>query len=103
MDNTFDIAFTTLMYHYLTEVWKSRGFVELARVLKPNGRLLVVDMNPARRNILTSLPGHNRLERQDYVRSDVTVRMEEAGLVVVESGAHCTRRLTSAIGRKEQS
>ena len=55
-DGAFDVAFSTLMVHHLTEAQKRAGFVELARVLKPGGRLVVVDINPSRRSILTSLP-----------------------------------------------
>ena len=99
-DDTFDVAFSTLMYHHLTEVQKEAGFVELKRVLKPDGRLVVVDINPTRRNILTSLPGHSRIEREDYVRTEVTERMRDVGFTVIEDGSHPSRQLSYAIGLK---
>jgi ubiquinone/menaquinone biosynthesis C-methylase UbiE len=99
-DSTFDVAFSTLMYHHLTDTQKTKGLVELERVLKPNGRLVLVDINPTRRSILTSLPGHSQLKREDYVRHEVTERMQAAGFVVVESGAHPSKQLSYSIGQK---
>ncbi|MCP4168175.1 MAG: methyltransferase domain-containing protein [Chloroflexi bacterium] len=99
-DDTFDVVFSTLMYHHLTESQKGAAFSELSRVLRPNGRLIMVDINPARRNILTSLPGHSQVEREDYVRSEVTERMQIAGFTVVEEGAHPSKQLSYAIGQK---
>jgi ubiquinone/menaquinone biosynthesis C-methylase UbiE len=99
-DCTFDVAFSTLMYHHLTDTQKREGLVELERVLKPNGRLVLVDINPTRRSILTSLPGHSRLEREDYVRHEVTEGMQAAGFTVIETGAHPSKQLSYAVGQK---
>lgn len=74
--------------------------MELVRVLKPVGRLVLVDINPTRRNILTSLPGHSSIAREDYVRIEVTARMRTAGLTVVADGPHPLKQLSYAIGRK---
>jgi ubiquinone/menaquinone biosynthesis C-methylase UbiE len=99
-DSSFDVAFSTLVYHHLTDTQKKEGLVELERVLVPNGRLVLVDINPTRRSILTSLPGHSRLEREDYVRHEVTEGMQAAGFTVVETGAHPSKQLSYAIGQK---
>lgn len=99
-DSSFDVAFSTLVYHHLTDTQKREGLVELERVLKPDGRLVLVDINPTRRSILTSLPGHSQLEREDYVRHEVTEGMQAAGLTVVETGAHPSKQLSYAIGQK---
>jgi len=99
-NNSFDVAFSTLMYHHLSEEAKGAGMAELERVLKPNGRLILVDINAGRRSILTSLPGHNQVERRDFVRHDVTAQMQSAGFTIIEAGAHPSRQLSYAIGRK---
>lgn len=99
-DNTFDVAISSLMYHHLTELQKTAGLKELKRVLKPNGRLLVVDLNPSRRSILTSLPSHNQLDRQDYVRDEVTEQMQTAGFRYIKAGPHSYKLLSYAIGQK---
>jgi ubiquinone/menaquinone biosynthesis C-methylase UbiE len=99
-EGTFDVAFSSLVYHHLTDTQRTEGLVEVERVLKPNGRLVLVDINPTRRSILTSLPGHSRLEREDYVRHEATERMQAAGFAVVEAGAHPSKQLSYAIGQK---
>ena len=45
-DAHFDVVFSTFMLHHLPDDLKRRGFHEIARVLKPGGRLLAVDFSP---------------------------------------------------------
>jgi ubiquinone/menaquinone biosynthesis C-methylase UbiE len=42
-DQTFDVVFSTLMMHHLPAVVKRQGLAEIARVLKPGGRLVIAD------------------------------------------------------------
>lgn len=99
-DEYFDMAFSTLVFHHLTDAQKEAGFAELRRVLKPNGRLLIVDLNPSRRSLATSLPGHNQLAREDYVRSEAVKRLAAAGFGNIQSGPHPFPQLSYALGEK---
>ena len=42
-DQTFDVVFSTLMMHHLPVGLKRQGLAEIARVLKPGGRLVIGD------------------------------------------------------------
>jgi ubiquinone/menaquinone biosynthesis C-methylase UbiE len=42
-DQTFDVVFSTLMMHHLPAPLKRQGLAEVARVLKPGGRLVIAD------------------------------------------------------------
>ncbi len=42
-DQTFDVVLSTLMMHHLPDSIKRQGLTEIARVLKPGGRLVIAD------------------------------------------------------------
>jgi ubiquinone/menaquinone biosynthesis C-methylase UbiE len=44
---TFDVAFSTIMLHHLPPELRRQGLLEVARVLKPTGRLVVADFRDA--------------------------------------------------------
>lgn len=42
-DQTFDVVLSTIMIHHLSDTLKRQGLAEIARVLKPGGRLVIAD------------------------------------------------------------
>lgn len=99
-DNSFDVVTSSLVYHHLSQAEKVAGLQEVARVLKANGRLLIVDLNPTRRGLAVRLPGHNQLAREDYVSREVVAQLEAAGFTNITAGAHPFNQLSYALGVK---
>lgn len=83
-DGQFDVVLSTLMLHHLPRNAREQCGHEIARVLKPGGRVLAVDFSaPAlqRKRML----GH--LHRHGHVKlADIVGMLEGAGLKVIKSG-----------------
>jgi ubiquinone/menaquinone biosynthesis C-methylase UbiE len=81
-DAQFNAVLNTLMLHHLPADARRQCAHEMRRVLKPSGRVLVVDFAKAPRGLLA------HFHRQGHVKPDDIIGvMGEAGLNVVESGA----------------
>jgi len=82
-DGAFDAALSSFMIHHLPDDLKLRGLAEVRRVLKPGGRLVVVDLKPGKGIIgfLSHLIGH-RLPGDYGEQLKSTIR--EAGIADVE-------------------
>ena len=86
-DASFDIVLSSLMMHHLPDGLKRQGLAEIARVLKPGGRLLIVDVkrpNTRLGRILNRLMLHGRLQT---AIQDLPAMLHDAGYIEIEAGA----------------
>jgi ubiquinone/menaquinone biosynthesis C-methylase UbiE len=83
-DAQFDAVLSTLMLHHLPRKLRHRSALEIRRVLKPNGRVLVVDFADAQDK--TSFFAH--FHRRGHVEPrEIVSLLDNAGFRCVETGA----------------
>jgi ubiquinone/menaquinone biosynthesis C-methylase UbiE len=85
-DGTFDVVLSSLMMHHLPDDLKRQGLAEIARVLKPGGRVLIVDIKrPTGRlgRAMLTLMLHGGLERGIQ---DLPPMLRTAGFTHIEVG-----------------
>src|SRR5262245_18674987 len=79
-DAQFDAVLSTVMFHHLPQNAREQCAQEMRRVLKPGGRVLVVDFTAARREQKGLLHGFHR---HGHVKlSDLVAILEAAGLTI---------------------
>lgn len=80
-DQTFDVVLSTIMMHHLSDTLKRQGLAEIARVLKPGGRLVIADFRrPEERPAQPVRLGAGGSRIQDLV-----ALVKEAGFLRVET------------------
>lgn len=83
-DASFDAVLSTTVLHCLPEAQRARCFEEMARVLKVDGRLLLVDFGgsaPSKHSLFGHLHIHRRFEL-----TNESARLGEAGLTELVGG-----------------
>ncbi|MER8504679.1 MULTISPECIES: methyltransferase domain-containing protein [unclassified Mesorhizobium] len=88
-DAQFDIVIGTLMLHHLSKPVRSAFVREAARVLKPTGRLLLIDFGrPVRKSRLPRLHRHGHVDM-----NGIASLLTESGFKVGDIGAVGTKNL----------
>jgi ubiquinone/menaquinone biosynthesis C-methylase UbiE len=82
---TFDAVLSTTVFHCLADDARQLCIREIVRVLKPNGRLLLIDFGGSARE-KRSLIGHLRAHRH-FDLLDLVPALQETGLIDLKSGS----------------
>jgi ubiquinone/menaquinone biosynthesis C-methylase UbiE len=80
-DQTFDVVLSTLMMHHLPDDLKRQGLAEIARVLKPGGRLVIADFKHQKERQGQAL----RFHAGGSAIQDLAALLKEAGFSQVET------------------
>ena len=100
-EGSFDVVISRLAIHHLPDDLKERGFAEMLRVLKPDGRALIADFtlpsNPLLRHLSAAAVGGHMMQTDIGILPRM---MEAAGFVEVRSGPTRSRFLGYVSGRK---
>ena len=96
-EGRFDVVFNTLMLHHLPKQTRARLAAEAHRVMRPGGRVLVVDFAEA--SPRKGLRRHLRHRHGNVALPEILALLEGAGLGVVASGAVGIKGVHYALAR----
>lgn len=81
----FDVVLNTVMLHHLPQKTRTQCISEIRRVLKPDGRVLIIDFEGFSEQKRTLLSHFHRPHGHVRVQ-DIIALLTEAGLTTIESG-----------------
>ena len=85
-DNSVDVAVSTLAFHHMPNEIKLKAIQEIKRVLKPNGRALIVDFGPTKNIYIRAVLSY---ENQEYLKGNfdnlIPKYLQESGFVDIKT------------------
>jgi SAM-dependent methyltransferase len=93
-NQTFDVVLSTLMMHHVPPPLKRQGLVEIARVLKPGGRLVIADFTRKQ----DRAGGAARFHAGGSSLRDLATLVQDAGFEQVETEEMLPRRFSTFPG-----
>lgn len=75
LDNSFSIVFSRLAFHHFTDI--NKAFSEMVRVLKPNGKLILIDMEAADEALRNTEDEIETLRDISHIRNLSLIEMQE--------------------------
>jgi ubiquinone/menaquinone biosynthesis C-methylase UbiE len=100
-DDYFDLVLSSLMMHHLPDELKKTGLQEVLRLLKPNGALLIIELDPGAFSLASLIHGHSSQLSAEL--KNIRHHLESTGYGSIESGSLKFRGFSYLRSRKPHS
>lgn len=89
-NETFDVVMSSLMMHHLPDHLRPKALAEMYRILKPGGRVLIVDFEPPKKGLYKSFLTLFLGEMTSIDNTRIPPLVQDAGFMDVKKGSTAT-------------